>query len=128
MTQRLATRNRKLHQALGKFHNRKTEIDGIVFASALEARVYQRLKLIQKSGAISGLRLQVPFVLVDGFTDSNGKRWLPTKYLADFVYEEKGVTVAVDSKSAGTMTRVFAIKRKLFLSRYPKIRFEVVTE
>ena len=125
MTLRLTTRNRKLHAALGKFHNRKTEIDGIVFASALEARVYQRLRLREYAGEIDVLRLQVTYQLQPAFTDSTGKKHRSICYVADFVHSEHGQVVVSDAK--GKETREFRIKRKLLLWKYPELRFEVVT-
>jgi len=116
---RLATRS--------KFGNKHTAVDGIVFASALEARVYQRLKLRQKARDIGELRLQMSFLLLDGFTDGEGTKHRPIRYVADFYYVAgTGQETVCDAK--GKVTREFAIKRKLFLSRYPDIRFEVVTE
>jgi hypothetical protein len=112
---------------INKFGAKRTTVDGIVFASALEARVYQRLKLRQYAGQISGLRLQVPFVLQEAFTDSDGKRQRNLRYVADFTFVDGGgQQIACDSK--GKVTREFLIKAKLFRFRYPNIRLEVVTE
>jgi len=64
-----------------KFSAKKTEVDGIVFASKREAARYQELKLMQKGGFIKNLQVQVPFML-----NVNGKTI--GKYVADFTYDE----------------------------------------
>ena len=47
-----------------KYNNRKIEVDGMVFDSKKEASRYEELLLLQKAGAISGLRRQVRYVLI----------------------------------------------------------------
>jgi hypothetical protein len=87
-----------------KYRNRKTVVDGIVFASAKEARRYGELLLLQRAGEISDLWLQPRFPLV-----VNGIKICT--YVADFAFKDKGVKVVEDSK--GVETPVFKIKRKL---------------
>lgn len=41
-----------------KFNAKRTEVDGIVFASQKEARRYQELKLLEKAGEIHNIVLQ----------------------------------------------------------------------
>jgi membrane carboxypeptidase/penicillin-binding protein len=79
-----------------KYGNVKTEVDGIRFDSLKESRRYALLKLALETGAITHLRLQVPYALhiVGGIK-------LRT-YIADFVYEQDGVTVVEDVKSEAT--------------------------
>jgi hypothetical protein len=88
-----------------KFGNRKTEIGGIVFDSALEARKWQELCTLQKIGAISDLQRQVKFDLSVNDVKVCG-------YIADFVYTENGQTVVFDAK--GMILPEFKIKAKLF--------------
>lgn len=88
-----------------KHRNIKTEIDGIVFDSKLEATRYSDLRLMEKAGAISDLALQVPFEIV--INDQ-----LICKYVADFVYNDKdGKQVVEDAK--GQLTQVYRLKKKL---------------
>ena len=47
-----------------KYRNIKTVVDGITFDSAKEARRYGELKLLEKSGRISGLEVQPAFRIV----------------------------------------------------------------
>ena len=98
-----------------KYHNKKTEIDGIRFDSKKEAERYCELKLLLKAGAIKHLKLQPRFLLQPMFyCDGNWNRKL--EYIADFQYEEGSKTVVEDVK--GLKTDVYKIKKKLFLYKY----------
>lgn len=85
------------------------------FDSAKEARVYDDLLIRLKAKEISNLRLQVPYELIPKQKLTTGKTERSVKYIADFVYEENGVTKVVDVKGyrRGTAYAVFVIKRKL---------------
>lgn len=109
---------------MNKYRNRKIVIDNIKFDSVLEANRYRELKLLQRAKEISNLRLQVPFVLQEGFK-KNGKTYQAIKYIADFVYEEKGHTIVEDTK--GVKTEVFKIKQKLFEYKYPELNLKIIT-
>ena len=104
-----------------KYHNRKIELDGITFDSAKEARRWQELKLLEKAGEIYDLQRQVPFIVIPAQKDERGKLIeREVKYIADFVYKEKGSLrrTVEDVKSPGTRTKEFIIKRKLMLHRF----------
>ena len=108
-----------------KFKNQKTVIDGIVFASGFEAERYSSLKLLEKAGAISNLRMQVPYELIPSFTH-NGKKYRNCVYKADFVYIDNrdGHEIVEDTK--GYVTKEYAIKKKLLLFKYPDMDFREV--
>jgi len=106
-----------------KYRAKRTEVDGIMFASKGEARRYGELKLMEKARVISCLILQPRFLLQEAFTDSEGKRHRKIEYVADFEYMEDGRDVVEDFK--GVETPVFKIKRKLFLKQYPSVLFRV---
>ena len=91
-----------------KFRNVRTTVDGITFASKLEAARYCELQRRERMGAISALRLQVPFTLqVDGPYGS----WR-CRYVADFVYHDAdGQQIVEDTK--GVATRDYKMKRAL---------------
>ena len=108
---------------MNKYRNKKVVIDNIKFDSQLEANRYVELKLLQRAGKIKKLRLQVPFVLQEGFK-KNGKSYQAIKYIADFVYEENGRTVVEDTK--GMQTDVFKIKHKLFEKKYPDLELRLI--
>lgn len=94
-----------------KYGNRKTVVDGITFASAKEARRYGDLKLLERAGEISALRLQPRFPL-----EVEGK--LICTYVADFAYICKGEAEETIEDVKGVQTPVFKIKRKLFEALY----------
>lgn len=96
-----------------KYKAKKTVVDGIKFDSQKEAGRYLQLKLMERAGVISGLRLQVPFVLID--KSDYGRA---VKYIADFVYTENGVEIVEDVK--GYKTDVYKLKKRLFAERYKK--------
>lgn len=78
-----------------KYGNRKTEVDGITFASAKEARRYGDLKLMVRAGEISELELQPRFKL-----EVNGQ--LVATYTADFRYRRNGSVIIEEVKSPAT--------------------------
>lgn len=110
-----------------KYHNKKVTIDGITFDSVKEANRYRELKVLERIGEITGLELQVKFVLIPSIYETyerygkNGKRLKNGKkliekecaYIADFVYFRNGVKVVEDAK--GVRTKDYIIKRKLML-------------
>lgn len=92
-----------------KYKNVKTEVDGVVYDSAREAKRHGELQLMERVGQISNLRRQVSYELKVGGV-------LVAKYIADHVYDEGGAEVVEDSK--GIRTRDYAIKRKLMKALY----------
>lgn len=115
-----------------KYSNRKTVVNGIEFDSQKEARRYQELRLLERSGKISNLRLQVKYVLIPtqrtasfelyksgpkkGMRKSGKVLENECAYIADFVYTQGGSEIVEDAK--GMRTAVYRIKRKLMLERY----------
>lgn len=90
-----------------KYSNRKTEVDGITFDSAREAKRHRELDLLYKAGQISRPARQVRFPLP-------GK----TAYVADFLYLEKRplappALVVEDVK--GVKTEVYKLKKRQML-------------
>lgn len=81
-----------------KYHSQKVVIDGITFDSKKEGQRYSQLKMLEKAGLISDLRLQVPFELAPPVM-IKGRRKPPLRYFADFRYIEDGQTVIEDCKS-----------------------------
>lgn len=95
---------------LAKYGNRKTEVDGILFDSKLEADRYSVLKLMERAGIISDLEAKTPACVfrleVNGIAVG--------KYVADFVYmTQEGEQIVEDTKSKATMTPVYRLKKKL---------------
>lgn len=108
-----------------KYGSRKIEVDGIVFDSKKEARRYQELILLQKTGTVHDLKRQVKYILIptQREPDTIGARGGIHKgkviekecsYVADFVYRtDDGLVVVEDTK--GFRTKDYIIKRKLML-------------
>ncbi|MGY0013243.1 DUF1064 domain-containing protein [Bacillus anthracis] len=106
-------------QRNSKYNAKKTEIDGIKFASALESKYYLHLKELQAQGVVTRFELRPSFTLLAGFTDNYGVYHYPIKYVADFLvyYAGDKQPVVVDTK--GLKTSDFKIKRKLYCSMFP---------
>lgn len=112
---------------MSKYHARKVTINGITYASLKEYRRHTELLLLERGGAISDLRYQVPFELIPAQYETierygkNGQRLKDkqkcveraVEYVADFTYVEDGKLVVEDSK--GVRTKDYIIKRKLML-------------
>jgi hypothetical protein len=102
---------------MGKYHNKKTEIDGIVFDSAAESRRWAGLKLAEKCGDIVELQRQVVYKLVVN-------EQLICKYIADFVYHANWEgsdrqLIVEDVKSEATRKLpVYRLKKKLMAACY----------
>jgi hypothetical protein len=98
-------------------------VDGIVFASKLESRVYI---LLRDSIGISRFSLQPEFRLQDPFDDPTGKRQRAIFYVADFLidaperktWEDPLPPEAMVIDAKGQKTEIFRIKQKLFLAKY----------
>ncbi len=52
------------NRSRAKYGNRKVVVDGITFDSKKEAQRYTELKLLEKTGKITGLQLQREFELI----------------------------------------------------------------
>lgn len=120
---------------MNKYHNKKTRVHGMEFASAWEAERYKQLYLLGKSGYISNLRTQVPYELIPAryemiptgelykVGEKKGQQKYKrvcveraVKYIADFVYVEDGKEIVEDTKSPATRSEEgYIIKRKLML-------------
>ena len=84
-----------------KYGNKKTNIDGVVFASQREASRYLCLKSLKTSGEIADFKVQVPYRFASGI-----------KYILDFeVIGADGKKTHEDVK--GVRTPVYKIKKKL---------------
>lgn len=95
-----------------KFNAIKTTIDGIKFDSKKESMRYSQLKLYEKGGLISDLRLQVSYELIPKLV-INGKTERAIKYVADFVYYDTVHKVEVVEDVKGMITDVFKLKYRL---------------
>jgi len=100
-----------------KFHARKTPcLYGHMHASGLEAERCNELHLMEKSGLISNLEVQKPYLILGAQKYQNMPNERSIVYNADFVYIENGLTVIEDTK--GHKTKDYIIKRKLVKKLY----------
>ena len=98
-----------------KFKAKPTETDGIRFDSKIEARYYQKLKLLQESGKICFFLRQVPIHLPGN-----------VRYVVDFVeFHADGHVIFTDVK--GMETPMFKTKKAQVEELYP-IKINVVTK
>ena len=112
---------------MSKYHAKKIQADEQTFDSRKEYARWCALRLMERAGAITGLRRQVKYVLIPAQYGPSitgprgGLKHGPLlerecAYIADFVYLKDGQTIVEDSK--GVRTKDFIIKRKLMLERY----------
>lgn len=95
------------------------------YDSKKEAKRASELQLMERSGVITSLNEQVPFVLLETFK-KDGVTERGIKYYADFVYydKEKKRLVIEDVKSSATKKNPdYVIKRKLVKHFYPDYLF-----
>lgn len=95
---------------MSKYKNIKTEVDNILFDSKKEAARYSELKMLQRTGYISELKVQPSYDL-----RVNGVK--VCTYIADFAYkDQQGRDVVEDVK--GLKTAMYRIKAKLMIACY----------
>lgn len=77
-------------------------------------------------GNIRDLTIQPKFLIQAGFRTADGKAERAIHYIADFQYIETatGLTVVEDVK--GFATEAYKLKRKLFLFKFPNIKFKEI--
>lgn len=108
---------------MSKYRNKKVQVDMYVFDSIRESQRYKELKILERAGEISKLKLQPRFLLQDSFK-KNGKTYRKIEYIADFMYCQGDKTVVEDVK--GMQTDVFKLKHKLFEKRYPELELRII--
>lgn len=112
-----------------KFRAKKTVIDGIRFASKLEAERYLQLKMMLKTEPplISDLVLQPEFQIFCGYVDpKTGEKVKSRYYVADFQYVDnlEHKTIVEDTK--GVETDVFRLKWDIVRKKYPEFEFRML--
>lgn len=96
-----------------KYGNKKTTHNGVTYDSRKEARRSSELSLLEKAGAIQNLQRQVRYELLPSQRIDGKVVERAVNYIADFVYEQDGVTVVEDVK--GYKTPEYRLKKKLLL-------------
>lgn len=115
---------------VSKYRNKKTFrlVNGekVIFDSHKEARRFDELHLMLKSGKISELILQPKYDLIPSVR-WNGKTLRKITYSADFRYVENGKTIVEDVKaSAKFQDDVYKIKKRLFLLQNKDLEFREI--
>jgi len=123
---KLPTLGNEQESRVKRFGAYKVTINNILFDSIMESRFYVYLMKLKDSKEIKKFERQVTFELQEKFRNKfTGKVVLPINYIADFVVTDKdGEVFVVDVK--GLETPDFKIKKKLFMHKYPNIRFMCV--
>ena len=108
-----------------KYKSKSVVVDGHKFPSQLEAKRYTELKMMQRSGRISNLKLQPRFELQPSFK-KNGKTYRKIEYVADFQYLDNKTKKTVIEDTKGFETDVFKIKLKMFEYKYPNLEITLI--
>jgi len=114
---------RASRKSKSKYFAKKTEYDGIIFDSKLEAARYKILKKYEATGELTDLEVQVDFPCVITVEGEDKKI---CSYIADFRYKRDGEVVVEDVK--GVVTQVFALKKKLVEALYPGTKILIVKD
>lgn len=117
-----------------KYRNRPAYVDGIRFDSRKEANYYKQLLLEQKAGLIEHIERQKSFPLYGVLTlegirlGSQSLKWAKVaEYRVDFfITLPNGTQEVREIKSPATKTQVWELKRRLFETNYPEIRYKVI--
>ena len=93
-----------------KYHAQRVQLDGHWFASKREAKRYAELRLLEKLGDLTNLRLQVHFpVLINGIKVFT--------YIADFTYSDRDEIDCVED-AKGMRTEIYRLKKKCVEAMY----------
>lgn len=97
-----------------KYRNNPCDYDGIHFDSEWERERYIELRLAERAGEISGLKVKPRYELI-----VNGVKICERGFYPDFEYISKdGIKVVEDTKSKATMTKVYQMKKNLLKALY----------
>ena len=106
-----------------KYNAKRTEVNGIMFASKREAAVYGQLRLRQRAGEIRHLICHPRWPMeVNGIKIGN--------YTADFMFVDADTPIGkcrvIDVKSKATAKgEAFRLRKKLFEALYPELKLEI---
>lgn len=107
-----------------KYHSRKVTINGITFASKLEAERYQQLMLLQNAKEITDLEYQKEFQIFEGYINCyTGEKHRSRYYVADFFYLDLRSKQWIVEDTKGVETDVFKLKWELVQEQHPEYVF-----
>jgi len=111
-----------------KYNAKKTQVNGITFASRLEATRYQQLRLLEQAGEITALRLQPEFQIFTGYRDAEtGEKERSRFYVGDFQYIDNATNRIIVEDTKGIETPEFRLKWAMVKSAHPECEFRKVT-
>jgi len=96
---------------VNKFNAKRVINEEGIFASQKEYKRWMELKILERSGEITALKKQVPYVLI-----AKSDKFERCRYIADFEYRDKNGNIVVeDAKGCktGASYEIFKIKKKL---------------
>lgn len=99
-----------------KYGAKPTEVDGIKFPSTKQAKRYSELKLMEKAGEITGLKIEGDEECKFSLNAPSGERI--GFYVADFVYLNKGSQCRTVEDSKGVRTSLYKWKSKHMRAQY----------
>lgn len=105
-------------QKKSKYGALKTEVDGYIFDSVMEARFYIYLLFMVQDKKIKSFEMQTPYELQEKYKDLHTKKVVRAiTYISDFVITNLDEsTVVIDVK--GRETADFKLKKKMFGYKY----------
>ena len=105
-----------------KYNAKPVDQDGYHFDSQAEARRFRELALMQEAGEIWNLEIHVRYPILDAFI-RDGKVERGAYFEADFVYFDRESKCTIVEEIKGFKTQLYILKRKMFLSKYPHLKF-----
>jgi len=110
-----------------KYGNIKITVGKKVYDSKAEYKYIKELELKQKAGYISDLKTKPRYILLESFKDNQNNTIRQISYKPEAYYIENGQETVLEVKSKPTKTEAYIIRKKLFLKRYPHIKFIEIT-
>lgn len=117
--------NQATKDKVSKLKNIRKVVDGISFQSSIEARAYQILKLWERAGAISDLRMQPAFTLQERFRDNSGRTIRAITYSADFRFFDNATRKLRFVDAKGMVTQAFKKSIKMLKDKHPDVDIEI---
>lgn len=99
-----------------KMRNQRIAVNGEAYDSKKEYQRHCDLLMLERAGAVIGLRRQVAFEIAPPVVLS-GRKKPALRYTADFVYQERGTGLVVeDVKSPASRDTAYMIRKHLMMS------------
>lgn len=109
-----------------KTNAKVTCVDGIIFSSEMESKMYLQLKQLKETGMIRDFSLQPVFNIIEPFMYM-GKKEQGNKYTADYlITHTNGSQEVIEIK--GMIARDFPLRLKLFKKNNPHLKITLLKE